>query len=373
MREGGRLREIEHLRGLRRGRRRAGEEREGGCCHGHELNCVSHGPHPFRGGGHAVPIMVPRFSPGTTPTAGVSYGPMAVLGLDVGTGGSRGGDRRRRRVRHRDGDRAARGVRLAPHRLGRAASRRLVARVAGGHPSGPGGGGDGARRHPGRRAVGADARRGAARRGGRGGAARPHLVRPADRRPVPAPHRRGRRGAPDRAGRQPRPHRVHPAQAAVGARRGARALGPGADGPAAQGLRAVAAHGESAPPTRPMPRGPCSSTWPAGAGRRRCSRTWGSTRPPSPRSTRGPRSPAVSAARGPRPPASPPGPRSWPAGETRRRGAVGMGIVRPGAVSATIGTSGVVFAATDRPARDPPRTGAHLLSRGAGPLARHGG
>ncbi|HVF67053.1 MAG TPA: xylulokinase [Pyrinomonadaceae bacterium] len=34
-------------------------------------------------------------------------------------------------------------------------------------------------------------------------------------------------------------------------------------------------------------------------------------------------------------------------------GAVGMGVVRPGAVSATIGTSGVVFAATDRPALDP--------------------
>ena len=34
-------------------------------------------------------------------------------------------------------------------------------------------------------------------------------------------------------------------------------------------------------------------------------------------------------------------------------GAVGMGISRPGAVSATIGTSGVVFAATDRPATDP--------------------
>src|SRR5712671_3554848 len=33
-------------------------------------------------------------------------------------------------------------------------------------------------------------------------------------------------------------------------------------------------------------------------------------------------------------------------------GAVGMGIVAPGAVSATIGTSGVVFAATDRPALD---------------------
>ncbi len=34
-------------------------------------------------------------------------------------------------------------------------------------------------------------------------------------------------------------------------------------------------------------------------------------------------------------------------------GAVGMGIVRSGSVSATIGTSGVVFAATDRPALDP--------------------
>ena len=30
-----------------------------------------------------------------------------------------------------------------------------------------------------------------------------------------------------------------------------------------------------------------------------------------------------------------------------------MGIVTPGAVSATIGTSGVVFAATDQPAMDP--------------------
>ncbi len=34
-------------------------------------------------------------------------------------------------------------------------------------------------------------------------------------------------------------------------------------------------------------------------------------------------------------------------------GAIGMGIVRPGTVSTTIGTSGVVFAATDRPALDP--------------------
>lgn len=34
-------------------------------------------------------------------------------------------------------------------------------------------------------------------------------------------------------------------------------------------------------------------------------------------------------------------------------GAIGMGITRPGTVSVTIGTSGVVFAATDRPALDP--------------------
>ena len=34
-------------------------------------------------------------------------------------------------------------------------------------------------------------------------------------------------------------------------------------------------------------------------------------------------------------------------------GATGMGIVAAGAVSATIGTSGVVFASTDRPALDP--------------------
>jgi len=34
-------------------------------------------------------------------------------------------------------------------------------------------------------------------------------------------------------------------------------------------------------------------------------------------------------------------------------GATGMGIVQPGSVSATIGTSGVVFAATDSPALDP--------------------
>src|SRR5438067_12344559 len=40
-------------------------------------------------------------------------------------------------------------------------------------------------------------------------------------------------------------------------------------------------------------------------------------------------------------------------GGDQAAGAVGMGIVRPGSVSATIGTSGVVFAASDKPALDP--------------------
>ena len=40
-------------------------------------------------------------------------------------------------------------------------------------------------------------------------------------------------------------------------------------------------------------------------------------------------------------------------GGDQAAGAVGMGIVTPGAVSVTIGTSGVVFASTDRPALDP--------------------
>src|SRR5213082_126743 len=40
-------------------------------------------------------------------------------------------------------------------------------------------------------------------------------------------------------------------------------------------------------------------------------------------------------------------------GGDQAAGAVGMGIVRPGSVSATIGTSGVVFAAIDKPALDP--------------------
>ena len=53
-------------------------------------------------------------------------------------------------------------------------------------------------------------------------------------------------------------------------------------------------------------------------------------------------------------------------------GAVGMGIVRPGAVSATIGTSGVVFAATVAPRARQEGARPHLLPRRPRPLARDG-
>ena len=53
-------------------------------------------------------------------------------------------------------------------------------------------------------------------------------------------------------------------------------------------------------------------------------------------------------------------------------GAVGMGITRPGAVSVTIGTSGVVFAATETSGARSQGTYPHVLSRGPGPMARHG-
>ena len=57
-------------------------------------------------------------------------------------------------------------------------------------------------------------------------------------------------------------------------------------------------------------------------------------------------------------------------------GAVGMGITRPGAVSVTIGTSGVVFAATERPALDRRgriHTFCHADSRALARDGRHAG
>jgi sugar (pentulose or hexulose) kinase len=54
-------------------------------------------------------------------------------------------------------------------------------------------------------------------------------------------------------------------------------------------------------------------------------------------------------------------------------GAVGIGITKAGIVSATIGTSGVVFAATDHPAMGPKGGRALVLSCNSSAMARHGG
>ena len=95
---------------------------------------------------------------------------------------------------------------------------------------------DGAR-HRGRGLLRTDARFDTARRAGSGRPARAALVRPAHRRRVRRDHREGRRRPPDRADAQPGAHRLHPAQAAVGAAPRTRALGARPLGAPAQGLR----------------------------------------------------------------------------------------------------------------------------------------
>ena len=49
--------------------------------------------------------------------------------------------------------------------------------------------------------------------------------------------------------------------------------------------------------------------------------------------------------------------------------AVGVGAVEPGVVALSLGTSGVVFATTDRPLRDPRRSGPRVLPRRAWAVA----
>ena len=53
-------------------------------------------------------------------------------------------------------------------------------------------------------------------------------------------------------------------------------------------------------------------------------------------------------------------------------GALGVGVDRPGPASIVLGTSGVVFAASDAFAADEARARARLLPRGAGRMAQHG-
>ena len=48
---------------------------------------------------------------------------------------------------------------------------------------------------------------------------------------------------------------------------------------------------------------------------------------------------------------------------------VGVGVVDPGTVALSLGTSGVIFAATDRPIVEPARPGPRVLPRRSGSLA----
>ena len=152
---------------------------------------------------------------------------------------------RRGRAHHRVGDRRARPVRLAADRVGRTGSARLVARDLRRRARGAGRGAADGRRHHGGRLLRPDARVRAARRPRRGDPPGAHLVRPADRGAVPRHHRDGRRGAADRADVQPGAHRLHAAEAAVGARARAAGVGTRHGRAAAEGLRAVPAHRRS--------------------------------------------------------------------------------------------------------------------------------
>ena len=91
--------------------------------------------------------------------------------------------------------------------------------------------------------------------------------------------------------------------------------------------------------------------WSAEVARRR----WGSTRPGCRRRSRGPQVTGDGHRRGRR---GSDGParrarRSWPAAATRRPTRSASGVVDPGTMALSLGTSGVVFAATDAPLFEP--------------------
>ena len=137
-------------------------------------------------------------------------------------------------------------------------------------------------------------------------------------------------------------------------------------GAAAEGLRALPAHRRSRHRRRRRLGHAAVRRRRGAGGRATCSTRWSST----PRSCRAAfESPEVTgtrvAPRAPRPRASGRARRSSPAAAIRPPAPSAWASCAPGAVSATIGTSGVVFAATDRPALDPQRPRPHLLSRGA--------
>ena len=124
---------------------------------------------------------------------------------------------------------------------------------------------------------------------------------------------------------------------------------------------------------KPMRPARCSSTSPRATGRRRCSPPSTSTPPCCRRRTRARRSPGRSRPARPRHTGLRPGTPVVAGGGDQAANAVGVGAVDPGMVALSLGTSGVIFAATDRPVVRAAGPRPCLLPRGAGALAPHVG
>ena len=146
---------------------------------------------------------------------------------------------------------------------------------------------------------------------------------------------------------------LHRAEARVGPRPRARRLGAGRPRAAAQGLRPAAADRRVRARQGRRRRRRSSSTSPRATGRPRSSTRSGSTRPGCRGPTRarevtGTVSAAAAAATGLRA-----GTPVVAGGGDQAANAVGVGVGRPGSMALSLGTSGVVFAATDRPIHEP--------------------
>ena len=201
---------------------------------------------------------------------------------------------------------------------------------------------------------GPDARQRLSRRRPQGPAARAALERPAHRRAVCRDRIQGRRArGADRAGRQPRPHRLHRAQDPLGPPARAEGLRQDEAHPAAQGLHPLSHDRRIRHRSQRRQRH-------AAAGRRQphlvrqAARAAGDRQGAAARGcTNRRRSPARCTQQAPRRWACKPGTPVVGGAGDQAAGAVGNGIVSPGIVSATLGTSGVVFAHSDAPTRDP--------------------
>ena len=177
-------------------------------------------------------------------------------------------------------------------------------------------------------------------------------------------------GAPRRDHRQRRAHRVHRAEARLGPRPRAGRLGRGSPTSSCPRTTCAAGSPASTPWTRPTAPGRSCSTSPPATGRRR---SWTRSRidpawmPPT---YEGPEVTGHASRRRRRPPrVCGPGTPVVAGGGDQAANAVGVGAVVPGVVALSLGTSGVVFATTDRPLFEARGPGARLLPRRAGPVA----